>query len=86
MSYDIWFYEFLNIHFTVAIMIIVFYTITNIRYILTLVCRFGKLSTAHIQRHLTNSSASLGFRIVGGKGSHQGDLPVVIKSISTKSE
>jgi len=46
---------------------------------------FGKLSTAHIQRHITNSSASLGFRIVGGKGSHQGDLPVVIKSISSKS-
>lgn len=44
---------------------------------------FGKLSIVRIAR--TEHNASLGFRIVGGLGSHQGDLPIVIKSISSRS-
>lgn len=44
---------------------------------------FGKLSIVRIPRQET--TASLGFRIVGGVGSHQGDLPIVIKSISSRS-
>ena len=45
--------------------------------------RFGKLAIVRIPRQET--AASLGFRIVGGVGSHQGDLPIVIKSISSRS-
>jgi len=44
---------------------------------------FGKLAIVRIPRQ--DISASLGFRIVGGVGSHQGDLPIVIKSISSRS-